>query len=61
VAALSVVVSTREASATLAEARGAAGYSTDVDAVLADPDIDAVSICTPTGSHEELAVSARGG
>jgi predicted dehydrogenase len=48
VAALSLIVSTREASARrLAEARGAGGYSTDLGAALADPDIDAVSICTP--------------
>jgi UDP-N-acetyl-2-amino-2-deoxyglucuronate dehydrogenase len=49
-AALRLIVGTREANAhRLAEARGAGGYSTDLDAVLADPDIDAVSICTPTG------------
>jgi UDP-N-acetyl-2-amino-2-deoxyglucuronate dehydrogenase len=59
VAALHLVVSTREASARrLAETRGAGGYSTDYAAVLADPDIDAVSICTPTGSHAQLAVAA---
>jgi hypothetical protein len=58
-AALSLIVSTREASAhRLAEARGAGGYSTDLDAVLADPDIDAVSICTPTGLHADQAVAA---
>src|SRR5829696_9956685 len=59
VAALSLIVSTREASARrLAEARGAGGYSTDLDAVLADPDIDAVSICTPSGLHADQAVAA---
>jgi UDP-N-acetyl-2-amino-2-deoxyglucuronate dehydrogenase len=58
-ATLSLVVSTREATARrLAEARGAGGYSTELDTVLADPDIDAVSICTPTGSHAELALAA---
>jgi predicted dehydrogenase len=58
-AMLSLVVSRREATARgLAEARGASGYSTDYEAVLADHDIDAVSICTPTGSHAELAVAA---
>jgi UDP-N-acetyl-2-amino-2-deoxyglucuronate dehydrogenase len=59
VAALSLIVSTREASARrLAEARGAGGYSTDLDAVFADPDIDAVSICTPSGLHADQAVAA---
>lgn len=59
VATLSLVVSTREATARrLAEARRAGGYSTELDTVLADPDIDAVSICTPTGSHAELAMAA---
>jgi UDP-N-acetyl-2-amino-2-deoxyglucuronate dehydrogenase len=59
VAALSLIVSTREASARrLAEAHGAGGYSTDYAAVLADPDIDAVSICTPSGSHADQAVAA---
>jgi UDP-N-acetyl-2-amino-2-deoxyglucuronate dehydrogenase len=58
-AALSLVVSTREATARrMAEAHGAGGYSTDYDAVLADPDIDAVSICTPSGSHADQAVAA---
>jgi UDP-N-acetyl-2-amino-2-deoxyglucuronate dehydrogenase len=58
-AALSLVVSTREATARrMAEAYGAGGYSTDYDAVLADPDIDAVSICTPSGSHADQAVAA---
>jgi UDP-N-acetyl-2-amino-2-deoxyglucuronate dehydrogenase len=59
VAALSLIVSTREASARrLAEARGAGGYSTDLGAALADPDIDAVSICTPSGLHANQAVAA---
>jgi hypothetical protein len=59
VAALSLVVSTRAARARrLAEARGAGGYSTDLDAVLADPAIDAVSICTPSGLHATQAVAA---
>ena len=59
VAALSLIVSTREVSARrLAEARGAGGYSTDLDAVFADADIDAVSICTPSGLHADQAVAA---
>ena len=58
-AELRVVVSTRDATArSLAEARGARGYTTDLDAVLADPEIDAVSISTPTATHAELAVRA---
>ena len=58
-AELRLVVSTREASARrLAEAQGAAGWSTDYQAVLADPGIDAVSICTPSGTHADLAVAA---
>jgi UDP-N-acetyl-2-amino-2-deoxyglucuronate dehydrogenase len=58
-AALSLVVSTREATARrMAEAHRAGGYSTDYDAVLADPDIDAVSICTPSGFHADQAVAA---
>jgi UDP-N-acetyl-2-amino-2-deoxyglucuronate dehydrogenase len=59
VAELRLVASTREAPARrVAEAHGARAYATDVDAVVADPDIDALSICTPSGSHAELAVAA---
>jgi len=59
VARLRLVVSTREATARrLAEAQGATGWSTDYQAVLADPEIDAVSICTPSGTHADLAVAA---
>jgi predicted dehydrogenase len=59
VAELRLVVSTREAAARrLAEAQGATGWSTDYQAVLADPEIDAVSICTPSGTHADLAVAA---
>jgi len=62
VAELCLVASTREAPARrLAEAHGARAYSTDVDAVVADPHIDALSICTPSGSHAELAVAALEG
>jgi predicted dehydrogenase len=58
-AELSLVVSRREATArALAQARGARGHTTDFDAVLADPDIDALSISTPTATHAELAVAA---
>jgi UDP-N-acetyl-2-amino-2-deoxyglucuronate dehydrogenase len=59
VAELRLVVSTREATARrLAEAQGATGWSTDHQAALADPEIDAVSICTPSGTHADLAVAA---
>ncbi|HWD46813.1 MAG TPA: Gfo/Idh/MocA family oxidoreductase [Actinomycetota bacterium] len=59
VAELRLVVSTREATARrLAEAQGATGWSTDYQAMLADPEIDAVSICTPSGTHADLAVAA---
>jgi predicted dehydrogenase len=58
-AELSLVVSTRDATARrLAEARGARGYTTDFDAVLADPAVAALSISTPTATHAELAVAA---
>jgi predicted dehydrogenase len=36
---------------------GAAG-ATDVDALLADPSIDVVHICTPNSTHADLAVRA---
>jgi predicted dehydrogenase len=59
VAELRLVVSRSDASARrLADRRGARGYTTDFDAVLADPDVDAVSIATPTGTHAGLAVPA---
>jgi UDP-N-acetyl-2-amino-2-deoxyglucuronate dehydrogenase len=58
-AELTLVAGRRDAPARrLAEARGARRYTTDFDAVLADPDIDALSICTPTGTHARLAVPA---
>ena len=36
---------------------GIAGYS-DLDALLADPNIDAVDLCLPTDVHESVAVAA---
>ncbi|MGV8852580.1 MAG: Gfo/Idh/MocA family protein [Rhodoglobus sp.] len=41
-----------------AEAAPAASVISDFEVVLNDPEIDVVSICTPTGTHRELAVSA---
>ena len=42
-------------------ARDVLGYakaSTDYHEVLADPDVDVVSICAPTGLHREIGVAA---
>ena len=42
-------------------ARDVLGYakaSTDFHEVLADPDVDVVSICAPTGLHREIGVAA---
>lgn len=42
-------------------ARDVLGYargSADYRAVLADPEVDVVSICAPTGLHEEIGVAA---
>jgi predicted dehydrogenase len=59
VAELRLIVSTRAGPASaLATARGAAGFSTDIEALWANPHIDAVTICTPSGSHADLAVRA---
>jgi len=44
-----------------AEARGTefgVDHGSDVDALLARPDVDAVSICVPSGQHAELGVRA---
>lgn len=35
-----------------------ARFVTDLDVVLADPEVDIVSICTPTHTHREIAVRA---
>lgn len=42
----------------IAEAAPPASVINDFDVALNDPDIDVVSICTPTGTHRELAVRA---
>ncbi|MGI5131649.1 Gfo/Idh/MocA family protein [Pseudonocardia sp. CA-107938] len=58
VARLAVVVDTDLAKAqALAEQYGARA-SDDLDAVLADDQVDAVTICTPSGLHADGAVSA---
>ncbi|MEZ6113686.1 MAG: Gfo/Idh/MocA family oxidoreductase [Pirellulaceae bacterium] len=40
-----------------AEAQGCTAYH-DLDAMLADPNVDIVTICTPSGAHMEPAVAA---
>jgi predicted dehydrogenase len=40
------------------EVLGYAKASTDYREVLADPDVDVVSICAPTGLHREIGVAA---
>ena len=41
-----------------AELAGFARYSDDYRELLADPAVEAVSICTPNAQHEEMAVAA---
>ena len=48
---------TSERAAKVAETLGAA-FTDDLDAVLADPEIDAVDICLPTPLHRETAEKA---
>jgi predicted dehydrogenase len=52
-----VAVVGRREPATLLAAPGAPG-TTDLDGVLADPAVELVSICTPTGTHLDLAARA---
>ncbi|QYH35078.1 Gfo/Idh/MocA family protein [Salinibacterium sp. M195] len=42
----------------VAEAAPGASVISDFEVVLNDPEVDVVSICTPTGTHRELAVQA---
>ncbi len=59
VAELVAVVDTDLAKArALADRHGAAVAATDLDAVLGRDDVDAVSICTPSGLHADGAVAA---
>lgn len=46
-----------ESAQALAEQYGAQAYD-DVDAMLADPNVDVVTICTPSGAHMEPALAA---
>lgn len=50
-------VCSRRAGGNLAEAP-AARVVTDLGAVLADPEVDVVSVCTPTTTHRDIAVRA---
>lgn len=46
-----------ESSKALADEHGCTGYN-DIDAFLADPDLEIVTIATPSGAHLEPAVAA---
>lgn len=37
-----------------------ARFVTDLDDVLSDPDVDILSVCTPTPSHPDIAIRALG-
>ena len=50
-----VVGSNPERTAARADALGVPKGTTDVDAVLSDPEIDVVHVCTPNDSHVDLA------
>ena len=43
-----------------AEAYGAAASTTDWRALVESPDVDMVDICTPPGTHDEIAKAAAG-
>jgi UDP-N-acetyl-2-amino-2-deoxyglucuronate dehydrogenase len=58
VATLAVVVDTDLAKAQELAAEHGALASDDLDAVLADDQVDAVTICTPSGLHADGAVTA---
>jgi predicted dehydrogenase len=49
-----------DAARSFAERFGARRWSTDPAAVLADPDVDGMLICTHPDSHAELAIAAAG-
>jgi predicted dehydrogenase len=53
----SVVARTVDRAAKVAETVGA-DATTDLDAVLADPEIDAVDVCIPTPAHRDVAERA---
>jgi predicted dehydrogenase len=42
------------------EHAASARFVTDLDVVLADPEVDIVSVCTPTPTHQDIAVRALG-
>jgi 1,5-anhydro-D-fructose reductase (1,5-anhydro-D-mannitol-forming) len=55
---VAVVARDAEKGATFAERHGAEWSSTEYDAMLARPDVDAILITTPNGLHAEQVVSA---
>jgi myo-inositol 2-dehydrogenase/D-chiro-inositol 1-dehydrogenase len=56
---VAVIASTRlERARAKADQYGVADATTDIDAVLGRPDIDAVVIATPDHTHEDLAIAA---
>lgn len=55
---VSVMSSNAERARAYAEANGIGNYTTDLDALLADPQIDAVYISTTNELHREQAVAA---
>ncbi|MBV9313878.1 MAG: Gfo/Idh/MocA family oxidoreductase [Pseudonocardia sp.] len=59
VAELTVVADrTESVAAAMAHKHRAGGYTTDVAAALNRHDVDAVAVCTPSGTHADLAVAA---
>lgn len=49
---------TKDAAEDFAKRHGVPRFYTDVDELLRDPEVDAVYIATPPGSHKDLALRA---
>lgn len=47
---------TKDAAEDFAKRHGVPRFYTDVDELLQDPEVDAVYIATPPGSHKDLAL-----